>query len=87
MTPEFKPVLIFSETRPDSQLNIYTETPEQNALFETLQKLISSINELKEQGVNVYAGGILQAMQGAITFDYSENTLKANHFFILSKTH
>lgn len=87
MTPEFKPVLIFSETRPDSQLNIYTETPAQNELFKSLQKLISSINELKAQGVNVYAGSILQAMQGALTFDCLDNTLKANHFFILSKTH
>jgi hypothetical protein len=85
MTPEFKPVLIFSETLKESTRNIYTDTPEQNDLFETLQKLISAVNELKAQGFNVYAGSLIQATQGALTFDFLSNTLKVNHLFILEK--
>jgi hypothetical protein len=85
MTPEFKPVLIFSETLKESTRNIYTDTPEQNDLFETLQKLIGAVNELKAQGFNVYAGSLIQATQGALTFDFLSNTLKVNHLFILEK--
>jgi hypothetical protein len=63
--------------------DIYTETPEQNKLTKTLEKLIASVNELKEMGRNVYVGNIIQGTQGALTFDYTDNMLKVNHSFVL----
>jgi hypothetical protein len=63
--------------------DIYTETPEQNKLTKTLEKLIASVNELKEMGRNVYVGNIIQGTQGALTFDHTDNMLKVNHSFVL----
>lgn len=63
--------------------DIYTETPEQNKLTKTLDKLIQSVNELKAMGRNVYVGNIIQGTQGAVTFDHTDNVLKVNHHFVL----
>jgi hypothetical protein len=65
--------------------DIYTETPEQNKLTKTLEKLIASVNELKEMGRNVYVGNIIQGTQGALTFDHTDNILKVNHSFVLDQ--
>jgi hypothetical protein len=65
--------------------DIYTETPEQNKLTKTLEKLIASVNELKEMGRNVYVGNIIQGTQGAVTFDQADNMLKVNHSFVLDQ--
>lgn len=72
-----------AKTRPC--FDVYTETPEQNKLTKTLEKLISSANELTAQGYLIYAGNFIQATQGALTFDHNDNTLKVNHWFVLGK--
>ena len=72
-----------AKTRPC--FDVYTETPEQNKLAKTLEKLISSANELTAQGYSIYAGNFIQATQGALTFDHNDNTLKVNHNFVLGK--
>ena len=60
---------------PLPDFNIYTESEEQNKLFQYLQTIIDNIENLKKNGHHIYPAPLVSAFNGALHFDFKENKL------------
>ena len=58
--------------------NVYTQSNEQNKLFEYLTKTIDTIELGNEYGIKVYPANICQAFSGWVAYDWEKNTLVPN---------
>lgn len=58
--------------------NVYTQSNEQNKLFEYLTKTIQNIEQGAEYGINVYPANICQAFSGWVAYDWEQNKLVPN---------
>jgi len=58
--------------------NVYTQSNEQNKLFDYLNKTINSIEQGKEFGINVYPANICQAFSGWVNYDWEQSKLVPN---------
>ncbi len=58
--------------------NVYTQSNEQNKLFEYLTKTIDAIQLGNEFGIQVYPSNICQAFSGWVAYDWEQNKLVPN---------
>ena len=58
--------------------NVYTQSNEQNKLFEYLTKTIDTIELGNEFGIKVYPANICQAFSGWVAYDWEQNKLVPN---------
>lgn len=58
--------------------NVYTQSNEQNKLFEYLIKTIDTIELGNEYGIKVYPANICQAFSGWVAYDWEKHTLVPN---------
>jgi len=70
-------------TLPD--FNIYTNTADQNKLFVTLKRLCKDVNSLKDYGVRLSGGALIQGTQNMLVYDWSSQEMKPNSRRILGQ--
>jgi hypothetical protein len=66
------------ETINEPDWNVYTQSDEQNKLFEYLTKTIDAIQLGNEFGIQVYPSNICQAFSGWVAYDWEQNKLVPN---------
>lgn len=62
----------------EPDFNIYTSSEEENKLYRYLIKTITTIEEGKEYGINIYPANLCQAFYGWISYDWSKGGLVPN---------
>ena len=70
------------EEAPEPNFNIYTESEEQNKLFQYVQTIIENIENIKGQGHTIYPAPLVSAFNGALQFDFKENKLIPSIHFV-----
>ena len=70
-------------TEPD--FNIYTQSEDQNKLFVTLNRLCKDVNALKNFGVRLSGGALIQGTQNMLVYDWASQEMKPNIRRVLGK--
>jgi hypothetical protein len=60
---------------PLPDFNIYTESQEQNKLFQYLQTIIDNIENLQNNGHHIYPAPLINAFNGSLHYDFKQNKL------------
>ena len=69
----------------EPDFNIYTNTADQNKLFVTLKRLCKDVNSLKDYGVRLSGGALIQGTQNMLVYDWSSQEMKPNSRRILGQ--
>jgi len=81
---DLKGVNMNAPEEPKQDFNIYTHTQEQNELFEAINKVVKSLNALEKMRP-IYKAPLIQALNFAVNYDFTRQTLEPNTSLILNK--
>jgi hypothetical protein len=81
---DLKSVNMNAAEEPKQDFNIYTQTQEQNELFNAIDKVISSLNTLEKKRP-IYKAPLIQALNFCVNYDFAKQRLEPNTSLILNK--
>ena len=68
----------------EPDFNIYTQSEDQNKLYTTLNRLCKDVNALKDFGVRLSGGALIQGTQNMLVYDWGTQGMKPNTRRILN---